>query len=186
MNPQARAAAFAGRIFASLTLRLVLIGLVAALAFNTYGALSIKGPLGIGFAFEGWKPRAERLQRDLDNVTAAQEVALERALEAKHRAETKYLNLADRIDNEADQARAGALDDAERFIRANRVRCEAAGGSSSGTVAAAEDHSAQGSDRSSPAPELVAVTEDDVRVCTVNTTRLEAVREWALELEKAE
>lgn len=51
----------AAAIFAGLTFRLVLLGIIAALVVNTYADFGIKGPLGIGFHFEGWKPKAQRL-----------------------------------------------------------------------------------------------------------------------------
>jgi hypothetical protein len=177
---QARAA----RIFASLTLRLVLLGIIALLVFNTYADFAIKGPLGIGFHYEGWKPSAERLQHDLDNVKAAQEVALERALEAKHRAETKYMTLANRIDLDAQNARTGAMADAERFIVANRVRCQAVGGSGSGTVAASGDRDPSVPE-SLPAGPFVAVSEADVRACTGAASYAVSAHNWAAGLEAA-
>jgi hypothetical protein len=183
-----RLAEHASRIFASLTLRLVLIALVAALAFNTYGVFSFKGPLGIGLSFEGWKPRAERLARDLDNVKAAQAIALERAEAARARTEAKYLKLAGRIDNEAHNARVDALADAERWIAGHRVRCEAIGGAAGSTLTAAADRGSGGGQSLPGAGELdtaVAVSADDVRACTLNTIQANAARDWALGLEAA-
>jgi hypothetical protein len=175
-----RLAAFASRI--GLT-GLAIAVLLTLLAVQT---VRLEGFKLWPILHEGWKPKAERYARDLANVKAAQQLALERAQAAKLKAEADYRNLAERIDDDAEQARAGALDDAERFIAANRVRCQAAGRAGSGTVAAASDHSAgdgQGSGQASELDDAVAVKADDVRICTANTLQAEAARAWALELE---
>lgn len=176
----ARLAAFASRI--GLT-GLAIAILAALLAVQTVRLEGFRlWPLSI----EGARPKVERLQRDLDNVKAAQVVARERAEAAKLKVEQEYRQLAGRIDDEAEDAREGALADAERFIAASRVRCEAAGGRGSGAVAAAGD---QGAGRGEAVPgsaELdgaVAVSADDVRACTLNTIQANAARDWALGLE---
>jgi hypothetical protein len=176
----ARLAAFASRI--GLT-GLAIAILLALLAVQTVRLEGFKlWPLSV----EGWKPKAERLQRDLDNVAKAQVTARERLVAAKLKAEADYRNLAERIDDEAEEVRAGALDDAERFIAANRVRCQAAGRGSSGAVAAADNRDTGDSQAVPGAAELdgtVAVPAADIRACTVNTLQAEAARAWALELE---
>lgn len=137
---------------------------------------------------EGWKPRAERLGADLKNVRQAQGVAQAKAQAAKDRAELEYRELAERIDDEADHAEAGALAAAERHIAANLVRCEIARGRSSGPAATAPDRSAGGGQALPGAGQLdraVAVSADDVRACTVNTLQANAARDWALGLEAA-
>jgi hypothetical protein len=135
-------------------------------------------------SIEGWKPKAERLQHDLDAVKAAQQVALEKAQAAKAKAELDYKNLAETTDANEQKARADAMAGAERYITDHRVRPQAAGGSAGRTAPAAEDHGATGGNSAGAAPELdeVTVTADDIRICTVNTTRLEAVRDWAIDL----
>src|SRR5690606_36745051 len=77
------------------------------------------------FAIEGAGPKAARLQRTIDGIDKAQEDALQKARAARDEAERRYQDLAERIDHEADQARADAAGDAERYIAANRVRCPA-------------------------------------------------------------
>jgi hypothetical protein len=135
---------------------------------------------------EGWKPEAERLQHDLDNVKAAQGIALQKAQAAKAATEKKYADLAETTDANEQKARAQAMGDAERYIAAHRVRNQAAGGSAGRTAASAEDHGTASGDGAGSAPELdeVAVSADDIRICTVNTSRLEAVRTWAVDLTK--
>lgn len=153
----------------------IALGLAAALAFAWWR-------VGV------WHDRADRLAHDLANVKAAQVVALERAEAARARTEAKYLRLAGRIDNEAHNARVGALADADEYIRTHRVRCEAVGGAGSGTVAADADRGSGGGQSASAAPELdvsIAVSADDVRICTRNTVQAEAARDWALSLEAA-
>ncbi len=183
------------KLFAPLEMRIaaaiiaVLLALLGCSLFNTYADVSLNGPFGIGFHFEGWKPRALRDELDLAAVKKAQVVALERAEAAKFKAENKYRNLADRIDLNAQNARVDALADAERYIAAHRVRCEASGGAGSGTVAASDRGGAGRGEAASPAPVVdaaVAVSADDVRICTANTVRLEAARDWALGLENAQ
>jgi hypothetical protein len=176
-----RLAAFASRI--GLT-GLAIAILAALLAVQT---VRLEGLSVWPIKVEGWKPRAERLADDLDNVKAAQEIALERALAEKHKAETKYLKLAGRIDNEAHNARVDALADAERFIAANRVHCEAAGSAARGTVAAVAGNGSsvhQGAG-TLPLVDAVAVPAEDVRICTENTVKALAARDWALGLESA-
>lgn len=179
---QARAAS----IFAGLTFRLVLLGIIALLLVNTYVSVRIPLPLLPDIHFEGWKPKAQRLQGVIDDFDQAQADALAKALAAKAEAEREYRDLAERIDNDAEKARAGILDATERFIAANRV-CPPDRGSTGGTPAPAPDRSPGDGQGPGQAPELdgtlVAVKPDDVRICTVNTLQAEAAREWALELE---
>lgn len=181
--------------WASAALRFALLAIVVAILFNTYADFRISGPLGIGFHFEGWKPRAQREAREKGALVAAQAkaAAAQKAVLAK--AEQDYRDLAERTDNETDLATQVALGAADRFIAANRVRCPADRGSPGAAVAAAESGSATGSDRSGGGAELdgaagaastdlVAVTAEDIRICTRNTARLKAAREWGLDLEK--
>ena len=137
--------------------------------------------------YEGCIAKSERLQTDLDNVKAAQVLALEKVEAAKEKAEQAYRNLAENTDEKLEQARVDTMDAAERYIAAHRVRPQAPDRASGGTATASEDRSAQSGDGSGTAPilasqELVTVAPDDIRICTENTIRLENVREWALSL----
>lgn len=139
------------------------------------------------FEYEGCIARSERLQTDLDNVKSAQSLALERAQTAKAKAEQEYHDLAEETDEKLEQARESAMDAAERYIAAHRVRPQAAGSPGSGSAAAAGDYGTESGDGPGAAPilasrDFVTVTPDDIRVCTENTVRLESVREWALGL----
>ncbi len=136
---------------------------------------------------EGAGPKAERLQRTIDEIDRAQDDALAAAELAKARAEADYRNLAERIDDEALEAHADARTDAERYIAANRVRCPTDRGTGGGTTTAPGDSGAGSSTGAGSAPVMdagVLVSEEDIFICTVNTVQAEEAREWALELMK--
>src|SRR5690606_33800507 len=103
-------------------------------------------------------------------------------------AEAIYKGVAERIDEDAKVQEASQLDAVERYIRANRVRCPSTGSSASGAATSAEDQGS-GDSEALPGPYqldgAVAVSEADVKACTLNTTQANAAREWALELEEA-
>jgi len=166
--------------------------LIVGLICNTYAEVRLSGPWGTGFHFEGWKPRAQRLAREKDELIAAQTKAAEVQKQLLDQAEQDYRDLAKRTDNETDLATQVALGAADRFIAANRVRCPADRGSPGAAPAAAEGGSSQGNNRSGggaqldegTAVDLVAVPAEDIRICTRNTTRLKLGRGWGLDLEK--
>lgn len=186
-----RLSALASRI--SLT-GLAIAILAALLAVQTVRLEGFKlWPLAI----EGARPTAARLALDLQNVRQAQGIALERAQAAKLKAETDYRTLAERIDTHAEQQEGAAMAAADRYIAANRVRCEAAGGSRGRPAAAPGDHRAGRGEAPGQTPELdagrgvagdagglVLVAPEDVRICTANTLQAEAARDWAIGLEK--
>ena len=137
---------------------------------------------------EGALNKVERLEDEIGAILAAQKDAEEAQQAVNDAAEAIYEDVAERIDQDAKAQEAAQLDAVDRYIRANRVRCPATGGSASGADTAAEDNSAR--DRETlPGPYqldgAVAVSEADVKACTLNTTQANAAREWALELEAA-
>jgi hypothetical protein len=140
-------------------------------------------------SIEGVRPKADRLQRKSDDFDNAQDDALSAAMAAKAATERRYQELAERIDNDAEQARVGHLDDAERFIAANRMqRCPADRSAAGRAAAPAADDGAGYVEAADPAAkldaaELVTVPASDVRICTTNTLQAEAGRAWALALE---
>ena len=135
---------------------------------------------------EGWKPKAQRLQLDIDHIREAQKVAADKARLARLEQERIYREKASQADAQEQKARADSMDAAERFIAANRVRSQAVGGSRGGAGAGGQGNAPQSADRPGSAAELVAgfvaVPEQDIRTCTENTSRLVAAREWALGL----
>lgn len=161
----------------------VIAALLALLAIQT---VRLEGLRVWPASIEGARPKAARLQRTIDEIEAAQKQALRAAQEAVERAEREYAAMAERIDDDAEKAREGAMGDAERFIAAHRVQCPTNRGSGSGTAPTPSGDGAGRGESPGPAPivdDAVAVTASDVRICTDNTVRLEAAREWALELE---
>ena len=176
---------------AALASRIGLTGLAIAilLALLAVQTVRIEGFRMWPLSIDGWKARALTAEQTIRDIEKAQADALARAELAKAKAEADYRNLAERIDDETEQARESAMDAAERFIAANRVRCEATGRAAGGPAPAAEDRGARDGDAAGGAPELdegfVAVEAADVRICTANTLQAEAAREWALEMEAA-
>ena len=149
------------------------LGLFGALAF-----------LGLALAANHYRHayHAEKALRAADRAAyvAAQAEATRmaeasvRATEAKYAAIAQETHLAYQTD--LNRARAAA----DSYV--SRMRIKAASGSTGTAPASAENHSAAGSDRPGEAPFMVAVTADDIGICTENTARLDAVRSWALSL----
>lgn len=128
---------------------------------------------------------AEHAGRVADRAayTEAQRQAAILARQAREAQERRYAEQAEKADHDHELALADAMGRADRFIAAHRVRTAGAvARPASDPGSAAEGHRPESGDGPGAAPELVAVTPDDVRICTANTTRLEAVREWALGL----
>lgn len=138
------------------------------------------------FSIEGANPRAERLQRTIDNIEQAQQAAAEKARLARLEQERKYRELANAADQREAEIREDAMDDAERYIAANRVRPQGDRSTPGVTGTSAEGRSPEGDHGPGAETELddglVAVTAEDVRICTRNTARLIAAREWGLGL----
>jgi hypothetical protein len=165
-----------------------MIGLLPILARWRFG-LSIAAAVAVfGLIVASWHYRsayhAERALRRADRAayTQAQAEATRIAYDALRAAETRSQIKAKEADHEHALALADARSATDRYIAAHRVRGQAVAGVASPAIASAESGGAQNSDRSSSAPDMVAVTAGDIQVCTINTTRLEAAREWALGL----
>ena len=162
--------------------------LAVALGLLVVQTVRIEGLHVWPISVTGWKARALDAERTIADIEKAQDEALAAAVVARDQAEADYRNLAERIDRNAEDARQDAMADAERYIAAHRVRCPAIGGPAGGTAPAAEGHRARDGEDTGAATELdaaglVAVSEEDIRICTVNTMRAEAGRAWALEME---
>jgi hypothetical protein len=161
--------------------------LIAAVAVQTVRLEGFKvWPVSI----EGWKPKAKRYEATIEQVRIAQDVAAEKARLARLEQEARYRALAERIDDDAQRDNRVAVDAAERFIAAGGYRCtggvrpQANRGAGGGTGASAEGDRPVDPERAGGAPELdgtevVGVTADDVRICTVNTIKAEAAKAWA-------
>jgi len=110
----------------------------------------------------------------------AQDEAKARAVAAVKAQEARYKEQADNADRNHEQALSDANSALDRYIAANRVRrTGTADRASGGTVASAQGGSAESFDGPGEAAFMVAVSPDDLRICTVNTERLIAARDWA-------
>ena len=152
----------------------VILALVCLLGVQT---ARIEGFLWL----DGLKDRIASLRGSLAEIQAAQKVAEARAIAAKLEAERKYAEKAKEIDREHQAELADASDRAARYIAANRVQCPSVGSPGSGAVAAADGSGATSSDGpgSTAIVDAVAVEAEDIHICTTNTSRLQAVRDWA-------
>ena len=151
-----------------------LLGLIAFLWIKLYGFLWWDGAIE-----QRDKARAETAQViQAGKEALAQQIALNQATKAKYEA------AAEKADHDYRIALADADRRTDDFIARNRVR-KAGGSGASVANAPAEGQAAGSGNGAGPGAELVAVTAEDVRICTANTVRLQAVREWGLELVKA-
>lgn len=161
-------------------------GLVPLLARWRIGA-SIAGvlaALGLVLALIHYRGayQAERALRraDREAYANAQAQAALIAQAALRSAETRSKEKA----VEADVRHETALADARRRASAyiDRMRLQAAARPSSAAIASAQGGGAQSAGRTGAASDMVAISAADIDVCTINTARLEAAREWALGL----
>lgn len=125
--------------------------------------------------------REYALFREAVTARAAEALAKQMAVNAAQ--ERKWKDVAHDADTKHERELGDALTRADRYIAANRVLRQAGGSAGGGTSAAAEADSASGDNGPGAVADLVAVTADDVRICTVNTKRLMDARDWALSLE---
>lgn len=144
--------------------RMLAIALALALA---WGAIERHGKHKAQKVLASTEQAYRNAQKD---AKLAQE-ALNSSISARYRAE------AEKTDHGYQKARAGALSRADSYIRANRVQpCVAS--PSRRSDSAAESGFTQGGDGADQPAILVSVRPDDIRICTDNTERLAAVREW--------
>ena len=127
--------------------------------------------------------REYALFREQVEAKSTQALIAQKAVNAAQ--EQKWKEKADVADQKHETELAAANAAAERYIRDNRLLRQAVDRGTSGEAGgAAQGDGTQGSDRSGAEADLVAVTADDVRICTEHTRRLIDVRDWALGLER--
>lgn len=199
----------ASRLSARYTLKGIWLAAIVAAGLFLLGVAVVQTARLEGFKLwpaetEGWKPKAERLQAELDRVPAAQEEARARAVAAKAATENTYRAIAQEIDDHAEDESRRELAAADCYVAAHRLRPEAdpdrggraaagTGDRSSGdgqaTGRTAQLDDAGGADSldvgAGALDGLVAVSAQDVRICTINTLQAEAGQRWALGLEAA-
>jgi type II secretory pathway pseudopilin PulG len=171
----------------ALALQAVTGGLTRALGWATASApriLAVLLAVALAWGWLGWrgKDKAEKVLRSTEVAwRQAQADAAKAQIAANLAAEARYKAQAEKTDYGYQKALQGANSRSERFIAANRVRaCPT--GSPGRSDPAAQGDGAQGADGAGESAILVAVKPEDVNICTENTTRLQAAREWALEL----
>ena len=127
--------------------------------------------------------------RTKTNYASAQLLAQHLARQQRTNFERRYKELSTNADIQFAAGQASALAAADRYIAGNRVPNSAgaaiAGSPSGHAAAASPDRSAGSYDGPGGGPQLVAVSEADIRICTVNTARLIEGRYWALDLAAA-
>lgn len=148
----------------------------------------------------GWIKTAETRELQIDALLAAQEQAKKDARAARLAKETVYRDIAERIDDNAQDSLEGAMRAADRFIAAGGLRAEATGNLRCSPGTSPGDRGAADPDRTGRAPQLdaagvgdaagladgfVVVRAEDVRICTSNTVKAEAGRKFAIEVEAA-
>lgn len=117
---------------------------------------------------------------DHASYVAAQEIARQKAEQARAATEASYKALADQKDKEYATEIADARSAADAYIASHRVQPQAAQGASSRSVAGATSDGA-GLRQDLPAAGIV-VSEADVHACTEVTGYALKLREWALSL----
>lgn len=162
-----------------------------ALAFTLRVQVPLLVPLLCGavalFTAHGWHGETrlvEQLRAQAAQFAEAQKRAGELAQEALHHQEALYQQKAKEADDAYHSSLASADARAAAYIAAHRIdRVRPGGASSAGATASpAQSAGTQGGDGPGAAADLVAVTPADIEVCTINTKRLQAVRDWALSL----
>lgn len=135
----------------------------------------------------GYNARDERADREMSEMLASVEAGQERARAAQQAAldaeQARYDELAERTDRDARINQAAAMSAADRYIAANRVRPPSGSVASPASAAPQGDGSSGVVGPDQPAiVDAVAVSAEDVRICTVNTSRLVSAQEWAMHL----
>ncbi|MFW2445984.1 MAG: hypothetical protein ACN4E6_01540 [Qipengyuania pacifica] len=150
----------------------------------------------------GWKKTAQDRQATIDQLAAAQDLAAATAHAARVAQESTYRDIAERIDENAEDSIESAMAAADRFIANGGLRGQASGSQPCSARAASSDHRSEGfdgtgratqldasgagdADLGEPTDGLVLVSAADVRICTRNTVKAEAGRDLAIKLEAA-
>ena len=142
--------------------------------------------LSLALYIQGLRLHSAKVERDAARQTIAQMEAasaanLKAQLAQKAAVEQHYKEQARETDLKYAQELGSARDRLAAYIARNRVRTENSGGVSASSGPAESDRSS-GVDGPRLPPELVAVSPDDLEICTVNSERLRAARDWALGL----
>ena len=159
-----------------------------------------------GFKFwfveiEGIHDKADRLEAEIKGIELAQGQAGQMAKNQREANEDEYRDIAENVDRRASTSLGHELASADRYIGANRVwqwpegvPCSSSGtsagsdraGNPQGTGQAAElDGPRTGSGAGTRRGGMVVVSAEDVRICTENTVKAEAARDYVTKVEAA-
>ncbi len=179
---------------------------VKPMPFNPFSAITAKLFGGVALALllafmvqtgriegflwiEGFKQAVARLTHDnavirvnLDMLKTANEIATERAQEAKRLADAKAAKQKELSDERLSKERSRYRELAARYAAANRVRAKAGetdSGSASGADLSSTQAATQGADGTSADAEFLAVSRSDFDIMVDNTVRLKEAVEWA-------
>lgn len=158
----------------------VLIGLLALCAGGwAWQTARIDG-------FHVWPIKIVGLRKERDDALAtvtsvkqAQVVAAQKAQQAIAATEASYKAQAEQKDQEYHDEMDSARALASRYIASHRVQPKAAQGGAGSTITASQGGSAKGVVGPGAPSDMVAVTPDDVQICTENTVRLQSAHDWA-------
>lgn len=170
-----------------IALRFITGGLTRAITWATANAgrmLAIMLVIALvwGTVERSGKHKAQRvLASTVIAWKAAEREATAAQIAANSAQQERWAQQAKETDDGYQKARIDADSRAERFIAANRVRRDCPRGTGSGDPLQGPG-AATGVDAAGSTSELVAVAPDDVQICTDNTLRLDAARNWALGL----
>ena len=180
----------------------VAIAFLALAIFASVQTARIEGFHVWPVSVTGWKKTAQDRKATIDQIIAAQNEAAANARVARLAKEATYRDIAERIDENAEDSIESAMAAADRFIANGGLRGQAYGSQPCSTRTASSDHrpedfdgagratelDAAGAgtvDLGQPAEDLVLVSAADVRICTQNTVKAEAGRDLAIKLEAA-
>ena len=177
---------------------------VGALGLAAVQTVRLEGLQVWPIAIDGWIEVAADRQQQIDSFLQAQASAEDAAQEQKRNDEARYRAIAQRIDDNAQDETESALRLADEFIAAGGLQREGAGSAPCPAPACAGDHRADDPAAASRAAQLddagdrpgagladrtgeglVTVTAEDIRICTRNTIKAEAGRDFALQLQQA-
>lgn len=126
-----------------------------------------------------WRAAARKADATIAKFSDAQKQATIAAQTAHDAQEQRYKDLANAADQNHAAQTASADDAVARYIASHRVPACPTSGAAGSTAASAGRSDPESAVRPDSAPDMVAVTPGDIRVCTDNTLRLEAARDWA-------
>jgi len=159
--------------------RILIAALAALLALQSLRIDGLRLPL-VGTVVTGFKAQNAALRAENAALIAASNAAAFKALQDKLRREATNQLITERANNAESQELRSELDRARAFIRMHQ-----AANHSGGTPATASDRSAGNDAGGGALPFVDGVSADDILICTENTVKARAWREWGLSISAA-